>query len=208
MYESLIEAIEQAMERKLSEINTNMPGTIVSYDAPKNRAVVKVTLPKALDDDEALPGPQIVEVPVVWSASGGGSSSFTMPLQPGDGVMLAVQQRSLENWLGGNNDAPDDPRQFDLSDCVAIPGCSHNGTVAHSEDVVLKFNKTEVRLKPDGTIVLGNDKGGITIDGSGNMTLKAQSIHVDTAAKAFTLETHKHDKVQTGGALSGEPFPT
>lgn len=208
MFDNLIDALDQAMERKLSDINTNMPGTIVSYDAAKNRAVVKVTIPKGLDDDEPLPGPQVVEVPVVWHAAGGGSTSLTMPLKAGDGVMLAVQQRSLENWLGGNNDAPDDPRQFDLSDCVAIPGCSHNGTVAHADDVVLKFNNTEVRLKPDGTIVMGNDKGGITIDGSGTMTLHAETIKVNTPAKSFTLEHHKHDQVQTGGSLSGEPFPT
>jgi hypothetical protein len=207
MFENLIEALEQMVDRKLSDVNTNMPGEIVSYDAKRNRAVVKVTVPKSAADDEPIEGPQIVEVPIVWPASGGGKSSFTMPLQKGDGVMLAVQQRSIENWLGGNTEIPDDPRQFDLSDCVAIAGCSHNGTVAHSEDVVLKFNNTEVRLKPDGTIIMGNDKGGITIDGGGTMTIKAQTIKIDTPAKTFTLQTHKHDNVQTGGGISGEPFP-
>src|SRR3954469_3005885 len=207
VFDNLIDALDQMVERRLSDINTNMPATIGSYDAAKNRAIVHVTVPKSDADNEPIVGPQVVEVPVVWHASGGGSSSLTMPLKAGDGVMLAVQQRSLENWLGGNNDIPDDPRQFDLSDCVAIPGCSHNGTVAHSDDVVLKFNKTEVRLKPDGTIVMGNDKGGITIDGSGAMVIKAETIKIDTPAKTFTLQTHKHDKVQVGGGISGEPFP-
>src|SRR3954466_11082659 len=113
VFNNLIDVLEQVVERKLSEVNTNLPATIVSYDAAKNRAVVKVTLPKAIADDESLAGPQVVEVPIVWHASGGGSSSLTMPLKAGDGVMLAVQQRSLENWLGGNTDVPDDPRQFD-----------------------------------------------------------------------------------------------
>lgn len=208
MFDNLIDALEQMVERKLSDINTNLPATVVSYDAAKNRAKVKVTIPKKLADDEPLEGPQIVEVPIVWPASGGGSASFTMPLKAGDGVMLAVQQRSLENWLGGNNNIPDDPRQFDLSDCVAVPGCSSHGTTAHSDDVVLKFDKTEVRIKPDGTIVVGNANGGITIDGSGNMTLKAQSIKVNTPARSFVLETHRHDNVQPGGGQSGQPMPS
>jgi hypothetical protein len=200
-----VEGLEQMIERKLSDINTNLPATVVSYNAEKNRAVVKVTIPKRLDDDTPIEGPKIVEVPIVWPASGGGKSSFTMPLQPGDGVMLAVQQRSLENWLGGENGIPDDPRQFDLSDSIAIPGCASSGTVAHSEDIVLKFNNTEVRLKPDGSIVLGNEKVGITIDGGGTMTIKAETIKVNTPAKSFTLETHMHENVQPGAGVSGVP---
>lgn len=208
MFDNLIDALEQMVERKLSDVNTNMPATIVSYDAAKNRAVVKVSVPKGDADNEPIAGPQVVEVPVVWHASGGGSSSLTMPLKAGDGVMLAVQQRSLENWLGGNTDIPDDPRQFDLSDCVAIPGCSHNGTVAHSDDVVLKFNNTEVRLKPDGSISMTNAGNGIIIDGGGNMTIKANSIHINTPAKSFTLETHMHLNVMSGGGQSGVPVPS
>ena len=180
MYEELIDALNQMIERKLSDVNTNMPGVVVSYDAANNRAVVKPAMPKRLAEDDPLPPPQIVEVPVVWPASGAGSASFTMPLKPGDGVMLAVQQRSLENWLAKNNGIPDDPRQFDLSDCVAIAGCTASGTVAHDTDVVMKFNKTEVRIKPDNTIIIGNDQANITIDSSGNMTLTAQKIDLNS----------------------------
>jgi hypothetical protein len=207
MITNLVESLQLLHESTLGDINTSMPGEVVSYDAARNRAVVRPVLPKALNSEEALEPPKIVEVPVVWPASNGGKSSFTMPLQPGDGVMLSFQQRSLEGWLDGKKEMPDDPRQFDLSDCVAHPGLSHSGTVAHSDDVVLKFNNSEVRIKPDGTILLGNASGGITIDSGGKMTLKATSIHVETSAKSFTLETHKHDKVQFGGSLSGEPFP-
>jgi hypothetical protein len=203
--DGLTEALNQVIEQRLSEINTNMPAVIVSYDAARNRAVVRPSLPKRLADNEPLGPPQVIEVPVVWPASGAGSAALTMPLKPGDGVMLAVQQRSMENWLSGNNTAPDDPRQFDLSDCVAIAGLSHNHTVAHDEDVVLKFNKTEVRIKPDDTIVVGNDKGGITIDAAGRMTLKAETIAIETPARNFVLEEHVHPGVQSGGAMTAQP---
>ena len=178
MFENLIDAFEQMIERKLSDINTNMPGTVVSYDAAKNRATVRPVMPKRLAEDDSLDPPQIVEVPVVWPTSNSGKASFTMPLQPGDKVMIAVQQRSLENWLGGNNDMPDDPRQFDLSDSVAIPGCSAKDTTAHDKNVVLKFDKTNITITPENTIIIGNDKGSITIDQDGNMTMNAKSVKI------------------------------
>lgn len=198
MYDAIVRSLQTVIESSLSEINTSVPGTVISYNAQTNRAVVRPDLPKRLASDEVLQPPDIVEVPMVWTSSGGGASTFTMPIKPGDGVMLSFQQRSLEGWLSGVKDIPDDPRQFDLSDCVAIPGCQSSGISADPNDVVLKFNKTEVRIKPDGTIVLGNDNGNITIDGSGNMTLNAASIHVVTPARSFVLETHVHTGVQIG----------
>jgi hypothetical protein len=156
--------------------------------------------------DEPLASPQIVEVPVVWPSSGGGKASFTMPLQPGDGMLLNFSQRSMENWLDGKMDTVDDPRQHDLSDCVAIPGCAPGGIVAHNKDVVLKFNASEVRITPEDTITIGNANGNITIDKDGNMTLKAQTIHIDTPPKKFQLEIHVHMNVATGTANSGQPL--
>ena len=209
MYEEIVSALQVMVESSISEINTQIPGTIISYDAEKNRAVVKPSLPRRLADDEPLPAPNIVEVPLVWASGSGGKTGLTMPVKPGDGVMLVFQQRSLEGWLDGNNKEPDDPRQFDLSDCVAIPGCASSGIVAHPDDVVLRFDKAEVRIKPDGTIALGNDKGGVTIDLDGNITLKGQSIKVDTPAKTFTLETHQHLNTKSDPTdNSGPPKPS
>lgn len=207
MFSSLVESIQLMIESSLSDINTNAPGEIVSYNAATNRAVVKLTTPKKLDNGEVLEPPKIVEVPVVFNASGGGNASFTFPLKPGDPVTLSFQQRSMEGYLKGSKDAPDDPRQFDLSDCVAIPGGGHSGLVGHSDNVVLKFGAANVTLFPDGKIIFGNGGGNITIDSGGNMVLKAASIKIDAGGKNFNLEHHKHKDTQPGGGLSGEPNP-
>ena len=187
MFSSLVESIQLMIESSLSDINTNAPGEIVSYDAKTNRAVVKLTTPKKLDNGEVLEPPKIVEVPVVFSASGGGNASFTMPLKAGDPVTLSFQQRSMEGYLKGSKDAPDDPRQFDLSDCVAIPGGGHSGTVGHADNVVLKFGGANVTLKPDGTILLGNTIGSVTIDPAGNILLKGTSVNIDAGGQHFDL---------------------
>jgi Phage protein Gp138 N-terminal domain len=201
MFSITLQALQTMIESALSEVNTQLPAKVISYDPKTNRAVVKPSVPKRMADDESSEPPQIVEVPIVWTASGGGISTLTMPIKPGDGVMLSFQQRSLEGWLSGKNDMPDDPRQFDLSDCVAIPGCQASGITADPTDVVLRFDKAEFRMKPDGTIVMGNDKGNVTIDGSGNLTLHVQTIKIETPARNFTLETHGHPQ---GGDSHGD----
>jgi len=205
MFEQVVRSLQTMIESTLSEINTQTPGTIVSYDAATNRAVVKPDLPRRLASDEPLESPNIVEVPIVWSSSGGGKTGLTMPLKPGDGVMLAFQQRSLEGWLSGSRQMPDDPRQFDLSDCVAIPGCQASGIIGDANDVVLRFEQSELRLQPDGTIKVGNAGGSITIDNNGKITLKGSSIAIDTPGHTFTLETHRHTGVQTGPGTTGTP---
>jgi len=231
MINELTEALQLLIESSLSDINTAVPGRIISYDAARNRATVAPILPKSLSGGGNLEAPKIVEVPVVWPSNGKGKGSFTMPLAPGDGVMLSFQQRSLEGWLNGNEAAPDDPRQFDLSDCVAHPGLSANDTVAHPTDVVLKFDKTSVTLTHDNKAIVGNDKatvtiqedggiiikaqyirmenpsgnGYISIDAAGAMSLFANSVNVITPARSFVLEEHAHVNVQPGSGTSGHP---
>ena len=212
MFERVVSAFQDMLESRMSEMNTQMPGTIVSYNAETNRAVVRPDLPKALASDESLLPPNIVEVPIVWTTSSGGKSGLTMPVKAGDGVMLAFQQRSMEGWLSGNKDMPDDPRQFDLSDCVAIMGCAPTGISADPTDVVLRFNETEVRITPDNNIRLGNNNGFISIDSDGNIIIQANSlklqadtIRVDAGGHSFTLEAHRHTGVQSGIATSGTP---
>lgn len=231
MISELTEALQLLIESSLSDINTSVPGKIISYDAARNRAIVAPVLPKALSGGDTLAAPQIVEVPVVWPSNGKGKGSFTMPLAPGDGVMLSFQQRSLEGWLDGNEAAPNDPRQFDLSDCVAHPGLSASDTVAHPTDIVLKFDKTSLTLTHDNQAIIGNDKATITIqndggivikaqylrmqnpsgsgyiniDTGGNMAIAANTVSVTTPAKTFVLETHRHTGVTTGSGNTGQP---
>ena len=110
--------------------------------------MVKASLPKALADGRDLPAPNIHEVAVAWP--GGGGMLTTWPLKPGDGVLLVFAQRSLEGWLSGNDAAPDDPRHFDLSDCVAVPGLRATGISADPDAVQCTFGGTTVRLEPGG----------------------------------------------------------
>jgi hypothetical protein len=209
MSETLIEALQLAMETHQSQINTSVPGTIVSYDPSTNRATVRPALSRRLANGEELHAPNIVQVPVVFPTAGmntGKQAAFTMPIAPGDGVELTFQQRCLENWLSGRTDAPNDPRQFDLSDCVATPGLNAGGVVGDPTNVVLRFDKASVILRPDNSIVVGNDNGSITITEDGTIVLKGTSIVVDTPSNSYTMELHRHTGVMPGPGDTGIPI--
>lgn len=208
MSNELIQALQVMTESTLSEVNTMMPGKIISYDAARNRAVVQPIQPKSLANGESLPPPTIAEVPIAWGMGSGGTAGLTAPIKPGDGVMLHFSQRSLEGWLSGNDTAPDDPRRFDLTDAVAVPGLAASGVSANATDVELRFGPVKLRLRPDGGAVLETAGGNLTIDASGRATFSGD-VYVggDVFAGNISLKTHKHLGVQPGGGISGIPTP-
>jgi phage baseplate assembly protein gpV len=193
------DALESAVRSVMSEMNTVAPGRVVSYDPATNRAVVQPVLPKRLADGTELPAPTIAEVPVIWPTSG--ASVFTMPIRPGDQVWLEFSQRSLEGWLGGNDGAPDDPRQFDLTDCVARPGGGRDVRGVDTEAVVLANGPTKFRLLPNGTTEY---TGNLLVTGdvivTGSVTATEQ-----VAAAGINLRTHTHGETGTGGGTTTPP---
>ena len=158
-----IQAIQQVVESMLGEMNTSEPATVVSFNPATNRATVRASMPKRLADGTVLEAPQIYEVPMVWPVSSGGGAGgaiMSFPVQPGDGVMLMYQQRSLDGWGSGNNDAPDDPRQHDISDAVAVPGLNATNVTPNPTDVEIRFGESRMLIRPDKSISV-ETPGGI-----------------------------------------------
>lgn len=211
----IIQALQVMMETQVSEVNTTLPGTIVSYDAASRRAVVQITQPKMLADGTPLEAPKVASVPVVWPTGAGGQAGLTIPLKAGDGLMLNFAQRSLEGWLSGSDDAPDDPRQHDISDAVAVPGLAASGVSANPNDLELHFGPVKLRLKPDGGAVLETAGGNLTISADGVAAFTGPRVTVqgdvvvqgDVTAGTISLRNHVHTGVQPGGGFSGVPRP-
>ncbi len=215
MSNELIQALQVMTESSLSEVNTMMPGRIISYDAARNRAIVQPMMPKSLANGEALDPPTIAEVPIAWGMGSGGTAGLTAPIKPGDGVMLHFSQRSLEGWLSGNNTAPDDPRRFDLTDAVAVPGLAASGVSANPTDVELRFGPVKLRMRPDGGAVLETAGGNLTITADGVAAFTGPKVTVsgdvivtgDVVAGTISLRNHVHLGVQSGAGMSGVPKP-
>lgn len=214
--DSLIQAMQVANETALSEVNTTLPGKVMSVSEDGSRVVVQPSMPKALASGEALEAPQIVQVPVVWPRAQGGLVGMTMPLRPGDGVALHFAQRSLEGWLSGKaNVVPDDPRRFDLADAVAVPGLSPSGATSHVDEAQFFFGPVKLRMLPNGTGILETQGGNLTIQPDGTAAFTGPKVTVsgdlsvqgnitavgDITAGTISLKTHRH--VNSGGNGTG-----
>ncbi|WP_237173050.1 Gp138 family membrane-puncturing spike protein [Paracandidimonas lactea] len=197
----------------LADLNVCLPGVIVAYDG--TTATVRPAMPKQLANGETLAAPQIVQVPVCWPIADGGRAQITVPLKPGDPVRLTFSQRSLENWLSGSDQAPDDPRQFDLTDCFASP-VMRPGVSADPDNVTVQYGAGTLKIAPSGDITI--DAPSLTINapttvnglltytqgmiGSGG-TQTAQ-INGDVIANGVSLVHHKHPG--DSGGTTGEPL--
>ncbi len=185
----------------LSDVHTSMPGTIVSYDPATRRAVVRPALSKQLADGRVLPAPEVVSVPVIFPTGSGGLAGMTFPVASGDGVMLHFSERSLEAWHTAGGPIPDDPRSFDLSDAVAVPGLNHGGATpaAHPENMVLHFGAASIAFTPAGGCII-TAPAGITLVGPTN----APADTITSMGKVLNLHTHVEHG--TGGGITGPPI--
>ncbi|VFR81281.1 FIG00696938: hypothetical protein [plant metagenome] len=149
-----VTAFRQLIAAELSEIHTSMPGKIISYDG--ETAVVRPALSKSLANGEVLAPPQIVRVPIHWMVGDihGAKAVISVPLKAGDDVTLFFSERALETWLQGSDDAPDDPRQFDLSDAYATPILRPGTGQADTENVCVQYGPGSMKLAPDGSLTI------------------------------------------------------
>ncbi|MGB3276104.1 MAG: Gp138 family membrane-puncturing spike protein [Castellaniella sp.] len=175
--------MKELIQAALAEVNVCLPGVIVAYDG--KTATVRPAMPKQLANGQTLSAPQIVQVPVCWPIADGGRAMVTVPLKPGDPVKLNFSQRSLENWLSGSDQAPDDPRQFDLSDCFATP-VMRPGPVADTENVCIQYGPGTIKLAP-----------------SGDLTINVPTMTVNSQTNTFNAEqTTFNSKVTVNGLLT------
>lgn len=162
---TLYETVRLAVEQRLAEIFTVLPGKIVSYEAAGNVAVVQPTLKvKYRDEAAAKERPVIAGVRVQFPKMG--NSWLRLPVNPGDEGLLVFSQRSIERWqaLGGVQD-PEDPRKFSYSDCFFQPGATSDpetfppaGAASSAEFV---NDRMLLELLPTGKLKMQNDTGEI-----------------------------------------------
>lgn len=119
---SFAQVLGDAVNARLRDVHTGMPGRIEKYDAARQCADVK-PLVMRMDRDEggelvADEYPVLVDVPVQFP--GGGGYHATFPIAAGDVVWLSFASCSLDLWKarGGLVD-PEDERRCTLSDAVA-----------------------------------------------------------------------------------------
>jgi hypothetical protein len=145
------------------DVYTAMPGRIEKWDWAKGSAHVKPLIHEIQDTSgKYKPLPVIAGVPVMFpSAAAGG---LTFPIAVGDTGLLVFTKHALEVWLSRGGDvAPGDPREFDLSDAVFLPGLRPFTAENPAESAAaLTLKNGRAKLKIDGDkIAFGNDVGEV-----------------------------------------------
>lgn len=214
--------MQTELSNTLTELNTAMPAKIVSYDPATVRATVKPSIPKRLSNGETLQAPQIVNVPVCFPMAdiSGAVAQVTLPLKAGDGVLLVFSHRSLENWLSGSEQSPDDPRMFDLSDAFAMPSVNAKSPSADGENLCIKYGKGTLKITPSGDVLINAPSttvtapqntfnGDVQVNGrfsaTGTVTSDTEVSAPSVKQGTVSLGSHVHTGVETGNKISGAP---
>lgn len=155
---TLEEVLEAAIDDRLLDIYTNMPGVVESYDPAKQTISVRPSIKRTYEDGSVVERPLIQNVPVIFSR--GKKSSDTFPLAKNDPVLLCFSMRSIDVWKskGGTVD-PKDFRKFNITDAFAIPGGSPKNNViaqAHASHRRLVNDKAMIEMQESGKFKITN----------------------------------------------------
>lgn len=175
-----VNTMKKAIKQGISNVHTAMPGTVLSYSG--GVATVQPSLPFNAPDGRSVDMPPIVGVPVVMPTCSGGTIGVSLPIQPGDGVLLVFSERSLDDWSKGGESA--DPRRHDLTDAIAIPGCYSSGVPANSSN--------------DLTLFAGGTKMTVA---EGMVKISGADLVVD----GISFKRHVHGGVMPGGGTTSGP---
>jgi hypothetical protein len=119
--EELLETVIAAVMRRL---RVGEPAEVLSYDAATQKAIVQPYIHRGRYDEDGIRQTArpaaISDVPVAFPTTADGWRQ-TYPIAPGDTVLIAYADRSLDRWLvrGGEIDPADD-RAHAPSDAIII----------------------------------------------------------------------------------------
>lgn len=209
---NLIELLNEALTSKMADVHICLPAKIIDYDYTIRKATVQPALNQKYNDGEVIEFPQIHNVPVIQPSSGG--AFIHLPVKKGDNILLVFSEKSLEEWLqNGKQTTPDDPRQNNLTDAIAITGLSPfiASGVPNNEDVIISYAGSKISIKPDSSIEAESNTINLIADNvnvSGKIT--ASSIEATGEIKSATaliggkqFATHLHSGVQSGLSNTG-----
>lgn len=204
------EAQRLAMEGHQSNVWTAMPCIVQTVDLAKMTVSCVIALQGRMEDQNGVLSfvniSPIQDVPIVFPSAGG--FTITMPIQPGDEVLVIFAARCIDSWWqnGGYANIPMEYRMHDLSDGFAIPGPRSQPRVVSG----ISTNSCQLRLDDGSAYIELTAAGKINLVGDVTVTGKISATDEVTAMTAGTpipLSTHIHPGVTTGGGNTGAAIP-
>jgi len=196
---TLTEVIKKAIDQTLTNIHTNMPGTIESFDANTGLASVRPLFKRKYAEESAgTEYPVVSGVPVIFPRVA--NAFLRLPVAAGDKVLLVFAERSLDKWKEkGGAVSPGDPAKFALNDAVAIFGLypkndpvSANGAATSLEIAV---GSSWIEIKTDGSINITASKA----------VIKSDNVHLGDETGSALAKLSDLSLLTVPGALGGGP---
>lgn len=153
----LVEGVQAMVANSLEQVMTAIPATI-SKVLGKNliEAIPSIGgVNPVTGEEERLP--TLVNVPVVFPFSG--STGIVWKLQTGSPVLIVFSKYSLDAWLQGNGEYTSDldPRQFSLTDAIAIAGLYPvQNELPETDGILIQDKDTTVEIV-NGKVKIGGD---------------------------------------------------
>jgi hypothetical protein len=199
----LVNAMRSALDARILELHTAMPGQIVSFDAATSTCSVKPCIKRKLSNGTIQELPVIQNVPICYPQGGGAIISF--PLAVNDPCLIIFNERSLDIWWtkGGIVD-PLDARKHNLSDAVVIPGCMPKpraSTRVSAQHMRVEMGDASIELQTAGKFRIQKIGGDEVLDLI-SQALQEMSVASNAAGPLFNAAAFAALKVKID-ALKG-----
>lgn len=189
-------AISAAIDRRIVDLHTALPGIVQSYDPATQTAEIQIAIQRVKVDGTFEDIPLLPDVPVLWPRVGEGILHF--PMAAGDTVLVVFAERDCDNFRGrAAIQPPASARRHSYADAVAIPGFrietdSFVFDLVDAGSTVLQSGDSKVVLEPAGVVRVGRVGG--TQDQPAVLGTEALAVVGGTLDKAVAVI----DAVTTG----------
>ena len=189
----------QIKNRFLKGLYTSLPAKIINVNSYQSFQTVDVKpMVGCIDTDGVEIVPQVIyNIPVIMM--GGNGALISIPLAADDTVLLIFTMRDISRWKKGDGSytVPDSSRLHDINDAIAIPGLfpKNKSPNPDPQDLVVKFNESEIRIKANGDISVNA--------GSGKLALGNSSAEVIAIIEEIL---QKLEATTTSTSLGPQPF--
>lgn len=114
MTSEMVEALNAAMNTRISGMHVALPATITGYDAGTGLCQVKPIGTMIKPDGQSMEYPVIAGVPICTP------TAIAVPVKPGGTCLLVVCDADIAGWLSGKTAVQSIPHS--LQNAICIPG--------------------------------------------------------------------------------------
>ncbi|MBR0518866.1 hypothetical protein IJJ97_03640 [bacterium] len=195
--------------KKLSKnIHVALPAIITEIDYEKQTCKAQAVIREFINN-KYVDIPEFMDVP--FFILSGGDYAITMPIKKDDECLIVFADSCIDSWWqSGGIQNPIEIRNHDLSDCFALVGfrsqdkkledvSNDSLQIRNKNNVLAEFKEDSVKIQTDENVI-------ISIDSNNEITIKADSIKLDSdniTIAGINFKSHTHTTGQAGTPTGG-----